>query len=153
MSAPIVLNTRTQHRGTIAEYVEGFRRIWADPHAQNDAFLDGLSENVRLFAPLGIATRGREAGLRSMARTLRALPDLRAVVDAWAYQDEQLYIEMRFFATLGRTSFEWPNVDRFTFHQGVAVERRAYFDPLPLLRVFMSSPAGWRQLGRLLGSA
>ena len=65
---------------------------------------------------------------------------------------DTLYIDMVFTATIGRREISWPNIDRFRFENGLAVERRAFFDPLALLPSFLASPTGWRQLWALARS-
>jgi hypothetical protein len=132
-----------------AEFVERFRTIWADPPAHLDHFLDFLHPDVRLTAPIVGSTRGRPAGLQAFRAAFAVLPDLRAEVRDWAGAGETLFIEMDFTATIGGRKVIWRNVDRFTFEGGVAVERRAFFDPFALLGAFARRPSGWRQLWRL----
>lgn len=145
----IVINTKTGARGTPADFVENFKRLWAAPAALVEEFMDALSPDVRLVAPLGVITVGHERGLRSLRRLFAALPDMRGEIDRWAETDDALLIEMRFIATIGGRRLEWPNVDRFRFVDGIAVERVAYFDPMPLRRAFMRNFTAWKQLRRL----
>ncbi|MGI9452149.1 MAG: nuclear transport factor 2 family protein, partial [Geminicoccaceae bacterium] len=79
----------------------------------------------------------------------RAMPDLRADVQRWSANDDVLFIEMSFFATIGGRVITWRNVDRFLFRNGVAVERTAFFDPARVQRAFLANPRGWFQLARL----
>lgn len=145
----VILDEPTGRRGTVADFVGVFTRRWAAPLVEFDRFLDLLSPEVRLVAPLDHTSVGRAAGLRSLRTIFAALPDFRAEVDGWAVSGDQLFVEMRFFATIGGRPLTWPNVDRFTFVDGLAVERHAFFDPLPLLLAALRRPSGWRQLARL----
>ena len=146
----VVIDEPTARRGTVLDFVENFTACWADPPAHLHRFLDPLSPDVRLIAPLGNVTRGRRAGQRWLRKTFAALPDLHAVVDGWAASEATLFIEMRFRASVGGSPLEWPNVDRFLFVDGLAVERVAYMDPLPVVRAALARPTGWPQLLRVL---
>lgn len=127
-------------------FVKQFESVWTEPLAHLDTFLDFLAPQVRLTAPIVGTTVGRHAGYRAFRHTFQVLPDLRAQVRSWAARGDHLYIEMEFAATIGTRRVTWANVDRFLFEGGAAVERCAFFDPLPLLKEFLRSPAGWRQL-------
>lgn len=130
-------------------FVRQFETIWAEPRKHLDTFLDFLSPEIRLTAPIVGTTVGREAGLRAFRDAFAALPDLTGRVRAWAARGDYLYIDMEFTATIGRRRVTWPNVDRFRFEGDLAVERHAFFDPLATLGAFLSSPKGWGQLYRL----
>jgi len=149
MLGPIITNTTTGAKGTASDFVANFERLWAQPAPHVDEFLDSLSPDVRLVAPLGVVTVGREAGLRSLRRTFAALPDMRGEVDRWAETNDAILIEMRFIATIGGHRVEWPNVDSFRFENGVAVERIAYFDPTPVKKAFTRNLRALLQLHRL----
>lgn len=150
MSGPAeVLFPDTGMRGTMADFVERFRTIWANPQDHLDRFLDFLSPDIRLVAPIVGSTTGREAGYRAFRDAFDVLPDMHGVVHGWAAADDVLFIEMDFIATIGGRRTVWHNVDRFTFRDGLAVERRAFFDPLPLLGGFARRPSGWIQLFKL----
>jgi hypothetical protein len=146
---PEVLFPDTGLRGSMADFVERFRTIWANPQQHLDHFLDFLSPDVRLIAPIVGMTTGREAGYRAFRDAFGVLPDMHGVVHGWAAAGEVLFIEMDFLATIAGRRTVWRNVDRFTFRDGLAVERRAYFDPMPLLARFARRPSGWVQLARL----
>ena len=49
---------------------------------------------------------------------------------------------------LGGRPIEWPVVDRFVLHDGLATERVSYFDPTPLLRAVLTRPTSWWRLVR-----
>ena len=71
---------------------------------------------------------------------------IRGEVDGWAYLGDKLFIEMRFIATIMGKRVEWHDIDKFTFEDGVAVERHAYFDPMPIIKAYMRKPLGWLRL-------
>lgn len=145
----IVMDPQTGRRGTMADFVERFRTIWAEPPKHLDHFLDFLSPDIRLVAPVVGSSVGREAGYRAFREAFAVLPDMHGVVHGWAASGNVLFIEMDFIATIAGRRTVWHNVDRFTFEDGVAVERRAFFDPLPLLAGFARRPSGWVQLFKL----
>jgi hypothetical protein len=150
MSEPAeVLFPDSGRRGTMADFVERFRTIWNSPQDHLDHFLDFLSPDIRLVAPIVGSTRGREAGYRAFREAFDVLPDMHGVVRGWSASGDVLFIEMDFIATIGGRRTVWHNVDRFTFRDGLAIERRAFFDPLPLLAGFLRRPSGWTQLWKL----
>jgi hypothetical protein len=151
--ARIVLNADTGTTGSIEDFVERFRTIWQHPLEHLDHFLDFLGPEVRLTAPLVGTTVGREAGYRAFRDAFKVLPDLRGEVLGWARHHGCLFIEMTFHATVAGRPTAWRNIDRFTFENGLAVERRAFFDPLPLIAAFARRPSGWRQLWHLATQA
>lgn len=109
-----------------------------------------LDPEVLLIAPTRPPqSRGRIAGRAAFERAFRAMPDLRGTVRGWSADGERLFVEMTFHATIGGRRVDWPNVDRFRFHSGSAVERVAHFDPGVVRRAFLRSPAGLLQLARL----
>lgn len=149
-----------EERGTLADWVERFAFVWEAPAARLEALLDLLSPDVRLVAPGYAPTVGRDAARRAFERTLLAFPDLTATVKSWGtgFADEArhtdgftgtLYVEMRFAACVGRRRLTWPNVDRFTFVRGEAVERVAHFDPTRVRAALLRSPSGLLRYLRL----
>lgn len=140
----VVVNTRTGQRGTLDEWVAEFTRLWSRGAKERERFLDILSPEVTLIAPLAPAARGQSGARAAFKRIFSLLPDLNASVVRWSATGDALFIEMRFGATLGGQRIEWPSVDRFLFRDGVAIERVAFFDPLPLLaRVLRAGPRAW----------
>ena len=142
------VDPRTGARQPLAAFVDAFARLWADPAAAGYRFLDLLAEDVVLEAPLVGESRGRAAGYAGLRRSFALLPDLRATTDGWAEVDGALWIAMRFCAEVGGRVIRWPNVDVFTFADGLAVRRVAHFDPLPLAWAVTRSPGHWRRFLR-----
>src|SRR5262249_38188770 len=128
----------------VAHIVKAFQMVWAAPSANQYRFLDNFSPDVLLRAPLAGTARGRAAGYAAFRRTYALLPDLTAEVTDWCVSQRSIYISM-IFRTSVRGPFEWPSVDVLTLTDGVVPERRAYFDPLPLLGYFLRHPSlTWR---------
>lgn len=149
----VVLDTRRRRVGTFADWVTRFTTLWDAPLGRLEEIMDLLGPDVRLAAPGYKPTTGRAAGLRAFARTLAAMPDLRADVHTWAARGDgdvgELFIAMTFVATIGGRRVAWSNVDHVRFRDGEAIERVAYFDPSPVRAAFLRRPAGWRQYRRL----
>lgn len=155
-----VTGTYREERGTLADWVERFGFVWEEPATRLDALLGLLSPDVRLVAPGYAPTVGRDAARRAFERTLLAFPDLTATVKSWGIgiaEDARhadaftgtLYLEMTFAARVGRRRLTWPNVDRFTFVRGEAVERVAHFDPTRVRAALLRSPSGLLRYLRL----
>jgi ketosteroid isomerase-like protein len=98
------------------------------------------SPHVLLVQPLSPPLRG-VAGLRRMAESLfGAMPDLRGEVLRWGATEDGVMIELRLRGTLAGKPVEWITVDRIVLRGGLIAERRAYFDPTPLLSALLSRP-------------
>ena len=142
----VLIDSRSGARGTHAAWVGRFEALWKGGKARLDDFMTLFGEDVTLSAPGLRTTRGHEACRRAFARTFDVLPDLTASVQRWSSGQDALFIEMTFSATIGGRRTAWSGVDRFIFRDGVAIERRAYFNPIKVRRAFLSSPRGWAQL-------
>ncbi|MCB1325212.1 MAG: nuclear transport factor 2 family protein [Spirochaetales bacterium] len=132
MNDSVVLNTDTVERGAMAEWVRRFEQVWRKGQDELENMLRLLSPSVQLSAPGLPAARGRDAARRVFRLSFRALPRLHARVNAWSASRDLLFVDMTFSTELSTGHFEWPNIDRFRFEQGVAVERVAFHDPTPV---------------------
>lgn len=145
-----VIDTRTGEYGSAAEWVEKFAHVWAAPSKRLERLMALLGPDIVLKAPtVPPKTIGQQAGRRAFVRALHAMPDLTASIMRWSASGDVIFIEMTFRATIGRRHVAWHDVDRILFRGGVAVERIAYFDPAPVRRAFLGSPAALRQYLRL----
>lgn len=150
MSNRFVVDTSSGTSVEIADWVAAFAEVWKAPRENLDQLLALLDENVVLKAPTTPPVmKGHAASRRIFERAFRAMPDWRAEVHRWSAENDLLFIEMSFSATIGSKLISWRNVDRFLFRDGVAVERIAFFNPLPVRRAFLANPRGWLQLARL----
>ena len=98
---------------------------------------------VLFIQPLSRPLRGVD-GLRRMAEPLfEAMPDHRARRGSpLGATDDGVMIELRLRGTLDGRPLEWITLDRIVLRAGLMAERRAYFDPMPLLPAMLSRPRG-----------
>lgn len=54
-----------------------------------------------------------------------------------------MFIEFRLRARVGSRVMEWPNLNRLVLHDGKAIERATYFDPLEILPTLLRDPSAW----------
>ena len=145
-----VIDTDSGRRGPTEDWVSAFRECWASPKERLEPMLRLLSPDVVLKATTSPPmSRGRDAARSAFKRVFRALPDLRADVVDWATHDDRLFIEMTFRTRIGAADVAIPNVDRFRFENGVAVERVAHFDSGVMRRAVLRSPKALLQQIRL----
>ena len=145
---------------TAEEWVAGFAAGWAEPR-DADSFCDHfdplLDDRIRLVQPQLPTTVGKQAFRERFARPLFALlGEIRGTVGSWAERDGVVFIELVIRARLGSRPVTLRTIDKLTLRDGVAVERVASFDPLPLLAAVAVTPRAWPrfarvQLGRLVG--
>jgi ketosteroid isomerase-like protein len=133
-------------------WVRGFEQGWRRP-ASADSFADHFDQmvdaDVRLVQPQIPPTLGRRAFREIFARPVFTLiPDLRAEVHEWAARGDTIFIEFTLRGTLGGKPVAWRAVDRVWMRDGVATERRAFFDPGPLLVAVLTRPRAWPRFVR-----
>ncbi len=138
---------------TTEEWVRSFIEGWRAP-TDADSFadhFDGLvAEDVRMIQPQVPTTIGRHAFREQFARPIfELIPDLHATVHRWATNGDTALIEFTLSGTLGGRPVNWDCVDRVTLRGGLATERRAYFDPTPLLAAVATRPRIWPRFARL----
>jgi ketosteroid isomerase-like protein len=134
-------------------WVRAFADGWRAP-ASADAFADHfdplIAPDIRLIQPQLPTVVGREAFREEFARPLfELIPDLHATVTDWAAHGDVLLIEFTLAGTLAGRAVSLACVDRITLRDGVATERRAYFDPTPLLLAIATRPRAWPLFARL----
>jgi ketosteroid isomerase-like protein len=109
-----------------------------------------MSPDVVLIQPLARTVRGQRGMRGVFAPIFAAIPDLRGEVQRWGETEDGLLIELTLRGTLDGRPIEWTVCDRIVLREGLMVERRSYFDPLPLMRAVVSRPrAGLRLLRQL----
>ncbi|MDP3762390.1 MAG: nuclear transport factor 2 family protein [Ramlibacter sp.] len=146
MGRQVYVDAVRGRHGSYEEWVAEFARKWQRGRASAEDFMDLMGPEIRLIAPGLRPTIGRDAGTEAFRRAFMVMPDLTATVSRWAERGDRLFIEMTFEATVGGRRIAWPNVDRFVFEGGYAVERAAYFNPMKVRSAFLRSPSGWMQL-------
>jgi ketosteroid isomerase-like protein len=135
------------------EWVQAFIEGWRAP-TDADSFADHfdalMTDDVRLIQPQMPTAVGRRAFREQFVRPVFDLiPDLRATVHRWAADGDIVLIEFTLSGTLGGRPVSWDCVDRVKLHDGLATERRAYFDPTPLLAAVATRPRVWPRFARL----
>jgi hypothetical protein len=135
--------------GDFEGVVRWFAAGWDSPGSAerfSAHFIPGFHERIRLIQPGAPTAIGHE-GARAQFRALFDLfPGLRADVHRWAGKGEVLFIEF----TLSDPSVSWRAMDRFTLEDGLLVERRSFFDPMPSRLAVLRRPATWPRAARLL---
>jgi SnoaL-like domain len=141
--------TTTEHE----EFVQFFGAGWAigatDPDAFFAHFEPAFARNARFVQPLVPNAVGAE-GLREIfLPVFAAVPDLRSEVRSFRPTEDGLVIEHTLRGTLGSTPLQWDATDTFVLRDGLIEERRADFDPKPLLLAILRNP---RAAAPLLGA-
>ena len=138
---------------TTEEWVRAFIEGWRAPTDADsfaDHFDDLMTDDVRLIQPQLPTAVGRHAFREQFARPVFELvPDLHATVHRWAADGDTVLIEFTLAGTLAGRPVSWDCVDRVTLRDGLATERRAYFDPTPLLAAVATRPRVWPRFWRL----
>lgn len=133
-------------------WVRGFAEGWRAP-ASADAFADHfdrlIADDIRLLQPQIPMLVGRMAFRERFARPLFTLiPDLHGTVQSWAASGEKLFIELLLEGTLGGRPVSFRTIDEIVLRDGLAIERRANLDPLPLWAAVITRPRAWPRLVR-----
>jgi ketosteroid isomerase-like protein len=137
----------------IEEWVAGFAAGWAEP-TDADGFADHfermMADDIRLVQPQLPTTIGKRAFREQFARPLFALlSEVRGTVESWATAGDVAFIELRIRGRLGSREVELRTIDKVTVRDGLAVERVAYTDPLPMLGAVALSPRAWPTFARI----
>ncbi|WP_088413252.1 nuclear transport factor 2 family protein [Mycobacteroides saopaulense] len=123
------------------EFVARFTDFWTAPSVSRIPEI--LHEDAVLLQPLASPMHGMGAIRREFEGLFALVPDLRAVVDSWRGDPDELFVSIRLYGHIGARPVEWPAVDRFRLVGDKAAIRISYFDPLPLLPAILYQPAVW----------
>jgi ketosteroid isomerase-like protein len=138
---------------TVEDWVAGFAAGWAestDADSFADHFEPMMAEDIRLIQPQLPTTVGKRAFREHFAGPLFALlTDVRGTVESWASAGDVAFIELSIRGRLGSREVELRTVDKVTVRDGLAVERVAYTDPLPLLGAVARTPRAWPRFARI----
>ncbi|REE98272.1 nuclear transport factor 2 family protein [Thermomonospora umbrina] len=131
----------------VEDFVDRFARAWA--HGGSAAMLTEFAPAVRpdsrFVQPLEKALVGPDDLRAFFGRVYTLIPDLRGRVVRWAAHDDGVMIELELYGTLGGRPVRWSGCDRILLDaEGRIVERRAYFDPSPLVLTVLRRPRAWR---------
>ena len=83
----------------------------------------------------------------------RQVIQARGVIETWAARGDTLFIELTFEGSLGGRPLRWAGIDRITLKDGLATERVARFDPLPILAAVATRPRAWPRFARMRAGA
>jgi hypothetical protein len=135
-----------QARRFVAEFAKG----WDQPDFNRfiTHFRRWFDADVRLCQPLAPDGVGHKALIEQFRRLFVLIPDLSGAVRRWAARDDDVFIELELSGTLGRKPISWTACDRIVLRDGIAVERRSYFDPTPLVLAALRRPSAWPRLLR-----
>jgi hypothetical protein len=117
-----------------------FAQAWAAPTPEG--LVELLHEDVRLYQPNLAPIHGRQQALAEFRRLLGNVPGLHGVVDRSSGMEGLVFIEWRMILPAARPA-SIGMVDRFLIRDGLALERRVYFDPLSLLLAVIARPGLW----------
>jgi hypothetical protein len=120
------------------DFARRFGEAWSAPSGERLAGL--LTEDVRLVQPLMREVHDRAGARQAFDELFGLVPDLRSEVLRFGGTADGLLIEHRMTGTLGRRPHSWDVVDRIVLREGLARERVAHFDPLPVLAQLLRRP-------------
>jgi len=147
-------SAETSTSRTAADFVAFFEEIWrtgaTDP-SRFFALLEArMTAETRLIQPLARTVRGPAGARELFTPVFDAIPDLRSAIHRSGPTEDGVLIEHTLSGTLAGKPLRWTATDRFILaDDGRFLERRAYFDPLPLLLAMLSRP--WVSLKLLPG--
>jgi hypothetical protein len=137
-------------RRWVAVFADGWRAP-ADAEQFADHFEPWLRPEYRFSQPVLRTAVGRQAFREQFARPLFALvSDMRGTIESWGAGQDAVYIEMRVEGRVGRRPVTLRTCDRIILRDGLAADRVAYSDPLPLLIAVAASPRVWSRAVRAL---
>ena len=131
-----------------------FAEAWAigatDPERFFAHFATSFAPDVRLVQPLVPAATGLHGFRRRFEPIFAAIPDLRAEVLRYGATADGVLIELTLRGTVAGRELSWNATDRFTMKDGLVVERRSYFDPLPVIAAVLRRPRGAARMAATL---
>ncbi len=137
------------------EFVALFTDGWRDPGGIEEFlahFLPLMAPDVRLLQSIGPPIVGHAGVRRQFTALFDLLDDVRGKVTSWSVEGEVAHVELTISARLGGRTVRLETCDRLVIRDGTLVERRAYLEPLPLLRAIALTPRSWPKAARLLTS-
>ena len=129
----------------VEEFVAFFEEIWSigatDPERFFSLLETRITPDTRLIQPLARTVRGLSGAREMFMPVFEVVPDLRSEVHRWGPTEDGLFIEHTLHGTLAGKPLRWTATDRFILgDDGRFLERRAYFDPLPLVLAMLMRP-------------
>jgi SnoaL-like protein len=134
------------------QWVRGFEEGWrapTDPDSFADHFATILDPEIRLIQPIVPTTVGIEAFREVFVRPLfELIPDIHGSVRRWSADGDVILIEIDLAGTLAGRPVKFSSVDRVTLRNGLAIERKAFSDPSPVLAAVARNPRAWPRFVR-----
>jgi ketosteroid isomerase-like protein len=130
----------------VAEFAQGWAGL--DVEEFIAYFCARFDPEIRLSQPLASDGVGHEALRKQFRRLFTLIPDISGTVQRWAARDGTVFIELELTGTLGGKRIAWTACDVVVLRNGVAVERRSFFDPGRLLLAILRRPSAWPRLLR-----
>lgn len=132
----------------VAHFAEGWRSP-TDPDSFAAHFERVLDPQVRMIQPQMPDLVGFEQFRSGFVKPLFTLVDgIHGEVQRWAADGDVIYIELTLRGSMGGKPVEFESCDRITLRDGVAIERKAYVDPVPLLATIARRPRAWPAFAR-----
>lgn len=137
--------TRETDTTSVEEFVEFFTDLWrigaTDPERFFAMLEPRMTPETRLIQPLAPAVRGIDGARAMFTPVFEVMPDMRSEVHRWGETGDGVLIEHTLSGTLAGRPVRWATTDRFVLRgDGRFLERRAYFDPLPLMAAMAMRP-------------
>ncbi len=150
-AAPASTGTPEQRQAAeawVAHFAEGWRAP-TDPGSFAAHFEQVLHPEVRLIQPQIPDLVGFRDFREGFVRPLFSLFDgLHGTIERWASDGDLIYIELTLRGNLGGRPARFESCDVVTLRDGLAVERKAYVDPVPLLGTIAMRPRSWPAFAR-----
>jgi hypothetical protein len=145
------------HREEAERFAAFFGEGWAigatDPDRFFAHFEPALAPGARFVQPILPDAVGAEGLRAAFLPVFSAVPDLRSEVRGFEPTADGLLIHHTLRGTLGGRALKWDATDTFVLRDGLVEERRAEFDPRPLVAAMLRSPrASARMLPALMGT-
>lgn len=122
--------------------VDAFAAGWADIDSR--ALDDLMADDVVLVQPMIPTCHGKRQWWTHVEALQTFAADLRSDVLSWSGATNQLYIEHRLSAVIGRHTVVIDAVDSIKINDaGRIVRRTAYFDPSRLMWAVLMAPSVW----------
>jgi hypothetical protein len=132
----------------VAHFAEGWRAP-TDPDSFAAHFERVLDPGIRLIQPQIPDLVGYRAFREGFVKPLFGLIEgMHGTVERWASEGDLIYIELTLRGRLGGKPVEFESCDRITLRDGVAIERKAHVDPIPLLAAIAVRPRAWPAFAR-----
>jgi hypothetical protein len=141
-----------EQRAAAEAWVRHFAEGWRAPESPElfvAHFARVLDPQIRLIQPQIPDLVGIDAFRSGFAEPLFGLIDgLHGEVRGWSSDGDLIYVELTLRGSLGGRPVEFESCDRITLRDGVAIERKAYVDPIPLLTAIAVRPRAWPAFAR-----